>query len=780
MSRDGPSISASTAQVIADHSIDVIVRIGVDGLVSYISPSVRRYGYEPDAMIGRDGLDLVHPEDRARFAANAAALARGEVDGSVSRQHRIIKACGEVAWVEGNPQVVRGPSGQPIEFINIFRDVTARRAVEEQVREQAELFEAAFKYAAIGKALVGLDGSFLRINDAFCEVTGYREAELLALDFQTITHPDDLGLDLEQLGRLNRGEIDSYRMDKRYIRKDGTLIWVHLTVSMVRSAQGSPKHYVAQVQDLSERKAAEDALKQSEARYRVIADNTSDMIVISKMSGEVTYLSPSARHTGWAREELLGRNFGERMHPDDAKAVSRAFAKLLKGEDPGRVRWRGRNGKTGLWLWMESRPAVLPGPDGTPAGFIDVVRDITEQVRQEEALAAVRMEAEAAAAAKAQFLANMSHEIRTPLTAVLGFTSLLREHPTIDSVAAGYVARITAAGNGLLALVNDVLDFSKLEAGEIAIERRATSVRELVEGVAQIFEAQARDKGLKVATSITADMPATVRADANRLRQILLNLAGNAVKFTQAGQVSLEASWREPGFVRFVVRDSGPGISPEGQARLFQRFSQVDGSTTRTHGGTGLGLAICKGLVEAMGGEIGLDSVEGQGSAFYFDVPAQPLAAVTDESLAMGGDLPLAGSRVLIVDDNDVNRELVMALLSAYDLELIAADSGAGAVAACASHIFDMVLMDIRMPGMDGGEAMRLIREAPGPNVETPMVAFTADADRDSVDALLAAGFDGHLAKPIDATALIDCVARWTGDDPWGVRGGVLGVQHYA
>ncbi|MGA0603218.1 PAS domain S-box protein [Caulobacter sp. KR2-114] len=769
MFRDGSTPAAEVAQFICDHTADVIVQVNIDGVVTYVSPSIRNYGYAPEDLLGTDGAQFAHPDDRAHLLANNAALLRGEEDPAASRVHRMLRASGEVVWMEGNPRIIRDGDGRACAFVNIFRDITARRAVEAQASEQLAQFEAAFKYAAVGKALVSLDGRFLRVNDAFCRMTGYAEAEMLALDFQAITHPDDLDLDLGNVDRLTRGAIDSYHMDKRYLRKNGSAVWVQLTVSMVRNADGSPKGFVAQVQDLTERRAAEEALRDSEARYRLIADNTSDMIVVTDLTGEVRYVSPSVRHTGWTREALVGASFARQMHPEDARAVGKAFAGLLKGVDPGSVRWRGRHGVTGEWMWMESRPVLLPDPQtGRASGFIDVVRDITGQVEQEEALAAARAQAEVAAAAKAQFLANMSHEIRTPLTAVLGFTGLLRDHPSLDTVAAGYVSRIATAGSGLLALVNDILDFSKLEAGEIRLEHRPLAVREVVESVTQIFEAQAAARGLTLTAAVAADMPASVRGDAQRLRQILLNLVGNAVKFTASGSIQIAATWDAGrNTAIFSVRDTGPGISAEGQACLFQRFSQVDGGASRAQGGTGLGLAICRGLVEAMGGEIGVTSTEGSGSDFHFEFPAPPMAAPSIQPAAAHGPLPCPGSRVLVVDDNAVNRELVTALLGAFDLELTTADSGEAALSLCATDVFDLVLMDIRMPGMGGREALQRLRAAPGPNAGAPVIAFTADADKASVEGLLADGFDGHLGKPIDPDTLLSEVARWTSPNPW-------------
>ena len=631
-------------------------------------------------------------------------------------------------------------------------------AAEAEAHEQAGLFEAAFQYAGIGMALVGLDGSFLRLNDAFCQIAGHPEASLLKLDFQAITHPDDLDRDLDQLRRLNAGEISSYQMDKRYLRANGAEVWVRLTASMVRRVDGSPKHYVAQVQDLSEARAAEAALRESEARFRLIADNSSDLIVMSELSGEVTYVSPSVRHTGWRSEDLVGRDFGARMQPDDAKLVSRAFGKLLKGEDPGPVRWRGRHGLTGEWIWMESRPTLLRDPQsGEPTGFVDVVRDVTSQVEQEAALAQARVEAEAAAAVKAQFLANMSHEIRTPLTAVLGFTSLLRDDPSVRGQAAAYVERIAGAGAGLLAIVNDVLDFSKLEAGKFQIRPQPTRIAALCEETLLIFGGQAEAKGLRLAFEAADGLPPVAMIDGDRVRQSLINLVGNAVKFTDAGGVVLRVRpAARDGFVEIEVEDTGPGLDAKAQAVLFQRFTQIDGSTTRRHGGAGLGLAISRGLAEAMGGTIGVTSAPGAGACFRLTLPAPPAEAALEAAEAEAG-ASVAALRVLVADDNAVNRELARRLLEAAGAEVTEAADGAEALERLALLPVDVVLMDLRMPQLDGRAALVRLRAMAGPNADVPVLAFTADADVAGSGDMV--GFDGLIRKPIDPAELLGGVA---------------------
>jgi CheY-like chemotaxis protein/nitrogen-specific signal transduction histidine kinase len=403
---------------------------------------------------------------------------------------------------------------------------------------------------------------------------------------------------------------------------------------------------------------------------------------------------------------------------------------------------------------------VMDPVSGDAAGVTDVVRDISAHKEDEEELRKARVAAEAAVEVKSQFLANMSHELRTPLTAVLGFSSLLGEQPGLTPEARNYLQRISTAGEVLLATVNDVLDFSKLESGHVEIKPAPASPADLAGGILDLFTLQAADKALSLEAEGLDALPGSVLIDFGRVRQVLLNLIGNAVKFTETGHVRLEAGYAARRLT-FTVNDSGPGIAPEDAALLFRRFSQVDASTTRRYGGTGLGLAICKGLVEAMGGEIGVDTAVGEGSRFWFSIPADVVGDDVDISPA---DAPVPdrvhtpippGCRVLLAEDNQVNRALVRTVLATLDVELTEARDGLEAVEAAQSLPFDIILMDLRMPRLDGVSAARRIRAEDGPNICSPIIAFSADAA-----AQMGAGlFDALVGKPLSAAALIKAMA---------------------
>jgi signal transduction histidine kinase/CheY-like chemotaxis protein len=390
--------------------------------------------------------------------------------------------------------------------------------------------------------------------------------------------------------------------------------------------------------------------------------------------------------------------------------------------------------------------------DGRPVALFGVFQDVTEQ-------RAAIVAAEEAAAVKSEFLANMSHELRTPLTSIVGFTDLAAEQPDLSPVVRDYIRRIDNAGRALLCTVNDILDFSKLEAGQVAIRPAPTDLEDLCRSTLELFAPQAGAKDLQLdfrmnsvsaAQKQAAPVPALM-IDPDRVRQILLNLIGNAVKFTSHGGVRLVAAW-DPATERLgvSVADTGAGIPADKLDRLFQRFSQIDGSATRNQGGTGLGLAICKGLCEAMGGTVGADSVLNRGSRFWFEIAAP--AAAADLAVVPSMALPplpaLVGVRALVADDHPANRELARLFLSGLGAEVVEVENGFEAVERLGVEPFDLILMDLRMPRMDGREALKAIRSGVRSADHTPILAYTADGDGDAA-LLMASGFAGVVSKPL-------------------------------
>jgi len=531
-------------------------------------------------------------------------------------------------------------------------------------------------------------------------------------------------------------------------------IFISLPVASIQ------RHRRYMLQSMTEANAA---VARSEARFRQLAENAQDMIIHSNMRGIIQYASPGCTAmVGFTPEELVGREGMFIVHQDDREAVRaivvEQLAHLAANHDngPSRVEYRAVC-KDGRVIWLESRPGLQHDPlTGKVTGITDIVRDVTEQKAMESQLREARNEAEAAAAVKGEFLANMSHELRTPLTSVLGFARLVDDEPNLSTDGRRYIGRVLSGGKALLATINDILDFSKLEAGQLELKLAATDPAQVIDDALALFSLETDAKGVALRAEGLEDLPADLLLDGARLRQVLLNVIGNAVKFTEVGAITVTAAYdANDERLSVSIADTGPGIAPEDADLLFRRFSQVDAGLTRKHGGTGLGLAICKGLVEAMNGQIGVVSTLGQGACFSFDVSAPSTAHAEAEPAEEQAVAPLPPAcRVLVVDDNPANRELVSAILTALGAQVVEAVDGVEGVAAADADPFDAILMDLRMPRLDGAQAAVRIRGEGGLNARTPIIAFSADARPGGPGDI----FDGSVSKPMTATGLIDAL----------------------
>jgi PAS domain S-box-containing protein len=546
-------------------------------------------------------------------------------------------------WFDTIKTPIETPLGQ-IGILGVSTDITERKQTEEQLRQNQAQFSSAFENAAIGMALVLPNGYFLRVNESLCELLGYSDAELLKLSFQDITLAEDIAADLEYIQALLENQRSSYQMEKRYFHKQGHIVWVLLSVSLVWGEQDNPLFFIAQIEDITQRKQAEEALR------------------------------------------------------------------------------------------------------------------------------AAKEEAERANRAKSEFLANMSHEIRTPLNAVIGFSELL-ESQVENLQQRNYLASIRAGGKALLTLINDLLDLSKIEAGKLEIVPEAVDLRVLLREIEQIFSQKTDEKQLKFILDVDPLLPAHLLLDEIRLRQVLLNLVGNAIKFTHQGHITLQATAEtcaiEPNSVNLVLKivDTGIGIELDAQESVFEAFRQQDGQTTKRYGGTGLGLAITRRLVEMMNGSILLESIPGQGSTFQVQLKQVPVlvasqVSLNDDLLIRIEDICFQGSRILIVDDIDSNRNLLQEMLKRYNLELMDAENGKKALELMLETPPDLVIMDIRMPVMDGYEAIACIRSNPALE-KIPVVALTASVLAQDYQSVINAGFNGYLHKPATLHQIVTTLCNY-------------------
>lgn len=662
-------MSLLLAAVIAERSrADAAVRLGETVLRGFFDNSPLMMG-----VVEFHGNDIRHVSDNAAtasFFGRPAATIAGRFAGELGVPAELLGM-----WLQHYRTAIR--SGQPVHFEYdhataagprrlsaivcaiapddapprceyIVEDVTARRKDQERIRLSEERFRNAFDNAAIGMALVATDGRWLQVNRSLCSITGYDEHELLATNFQSITHPEDLDADLGNTEQLLRGEIRSFQMEKRYIHKSGRLVPVLLSVSVVHDGEGRPLHFVSQIEDVSERK------------------------------------------------------------------------------------------------------------------------------RFEVELQLAKKAAESAAQAKSEFLAHVSHEVRTPMHGILGMTEVALQAKSPDEQTEA-IRIIRSSAEALLTVIDDVLDFSKIEAGKLGLDPFDFRLRGNLTDALKPMVARCREKGLAFVIEVKPDVPDALHGDWNRLRQVLFNLVGNSLKFTRAGEVgvavSASAAAGERIDLEVAVHDTGIGIPADRLERIFEPFAQFDGSTARHFGGTGLGLTISARLVEMMGGSLRAESTPNRGSTFRFTVPVlrgtakaaslETGAAAPSESARAPAEPPRRGPlRILVADDNTVNRRIAAAMLQRQNHRVNLAEDGRQAVAQSASQAFDLILMDVQMPDMDGIEALAAIRareKATGGHV--PIIALTAHAMKGDRERFLAAGMDGYLAKPFhseDLQRLID------------------------
>jgi PAS domain S-box-containing protein len=668
----------------------------------------------------------------------------------------------------------RRPTGVPLTV-----EVSARRLPDhapgavclivepdrERVASEAQrYFDIAFDAAPIGMALFNTDGEYVRVNAALCRLLGRSEAELLGRRDQEFTFAEDRQSDVDAAWRILRGEISVWQTEKRFVRPDGSIVWAIANMTFLRDEGNNPISWVGQFQDISARKRDEKALEEAMSLLGATLDATADGLLVVDPTGRITSYNHRFAELWRLPESLLRAGddglvlasvLGQLIDPEAFLAKVEALYQEPEAESDDVLEFLD-----GRVFERTSKPQRV---GGAVVGRVWSFRDTTERRRLEADVATALAQAREASRLKSAFLATMSHEIRTPMNGVLGLAELLLD-TNLDATQRSQLMALRESGQTLMALINDILDFSKIEAGKLDLEQIEFDLPSAVGSVARIVSSQAHDKGLILRMKLAPDVPALVSGDSLRLRQVLLNLASNAVKFTDAGGVTISVHPRPDGRLRFSVADTGIGIDPAVRHILLDPFSQADSSTTRRFGGTGLGLAICAQLVELMGGTLEFDSLLGAGSTFWFDVPLR--ASDRSEVTPAASPTPMvfaesfAGTRVLLADDTGINRLVGVAMLERLGCVVDVVSNGAEAVEAVTRNHYDAVLMDCLMPVMDGYEATSRIRGGEAEAARTPIIALTASAMVGDREKCLAAGMDDYLSKPLDQSALAGALAR--------------------
>ncbi|NGZ06310.1 MAG: response regulator [Magnetococcales bacterium] len=661
-------------------------------------------------------------------------------------------------------------------FLNLYN----ARTESERLRQELLISEERFKFALDGSDEGVWDwdipSGHVYFSPRWISMLGYGpdEIEPHVRSWERLLHPDDMAAVMSDLDLHLSGLTPIYQTEHRLRTKKGGWLWVlDRGKVVVRAKNGTALRAVGTHHDISRRKQMEEEIRQGKQRYEELTTRIPVGVYTFRYStrGAMSFdfiSDPFCQLLGLEREALLKDvSLAFRAaHPDDQEEFKRLALEVAGKSTP--FSWLGRFTVSGQirWLQIQSIPHVESNGDSIWDG---VVIDQTERKVLENALRDSKQEAERANRAKSRFLATMSHEIRTPMNTILGMGEMLRESPRLSPRERQFVQIANRAGDALLALIHDILDLSKIEAGQLRLEQTLFSPEAIIHQAMAMVQEDAKNKGIELSQKLDPDLPRQVRGDPQRLRQILLNLLGNAVKFTQRGWIRLLVKPVDAQIMQFAIQDTGIGIAQERLEAIFLPFMQAEESTTRRFGGTGLGLNICQQLVNHMGGRIWVESRLGAGSTFYFTLHL-PSVEAFEESATPDKSLPLPSEqraphisqtrRILLVDDTEDNRMVVAAFLEGEGVQLIEADSGAAALNLFSATRFDLVFMDIMMPGMDGLETTRRIRtlEQARGSRRTPVIALTANAMKEDVERSRAAGCDLHLSKPVRRSELMEVI----------------------
>ncbi len=751
-------------RAIFENVQDVFYQTSLTGSILEISPSINQLcEFTREELVGNPvSIIYLNSDDRDLLIQNLQL--NNEVQ---DYEVELITKSGRTKTVSVNARLIRNKAGKPLYIDGALRDISDRKTAEEKARKIGLHYQAIIEKAPDGIVLIDQAGNFKFVSQSAKKMFGYSASEEPIGNPAQFTHPDDVQRVLAELMQLMQDPTYTPTIQYQYKDKQENWKWVESTFT---NLLGDPnvESIVINFRDISDRKQAEDQLK----KLQTAIENSEVSLVITDLTGAIEYANPYfTKLTGYSREEFTGENpriLNSGYHP---KEVYETLWNTIKSGKTWEGEFYNRK-KDGDFYWENAIISPVIDSKNEITHFVAIKTDITAVKKINEELIKAKEKAEESDRLKSAFLANMSHEIRTPMNGILGFAELLKTPGLSGETQQEYIRIIKKSGDRMLNLINDIIDISKIEAGLLDVNITQTNINDQLSFVYTFFKPQANKKGIQFVFENT--LPASeaiINTDSEKLAAILTNLINNAIKYSDKGVVSFGYNLRPYGTngmnkslpeLEFYVKDTGIGIPKERQKAIFDRFIQADITDTRALGGAGLGLAITKALIEILGGRIWVESNEGQGSAFYFTLPYQPVAEQKNEveifQVKETSHTQLKKLKVLIAEDDETSELLISIVIKKLSREIFRVKTGVDAVKVCRNNPdIDVILMDIQMPEMNGYEATRKIRKF---NKDVVIIAQTAFGLAGDKETAITAGCTDYLAKPLEISELMRIIEK--------------------
>ncbi|MEC0228549.1 PAS domain S-box protein [Paenibacillus alba] len=741
--------------LISQNAQDIITFVNPDGKIQYVSPSIcDLLGYEPEELIGRESTELNHPDDLLQMQSTSL------IDQNIFT-YRARHKNGTYIWLETATKLIRDEQGHLLNILGIGRDITERKTYQDSLAEAQHI-------AALGSWEIDFLEQKISFSDEFFRIYNLPKNSLPTDPTALITliHPEDQLQFKAFTDQAKRGGSSS--LEFRNLQPDGSIKYMQIRVSVLFDENGSATRMNGTTQDITERKLNELKLQESVERYNSLKKYNHDAVISLDVHGKIINTNEmAAKLTGYSIAAMRGENISKFISEQNVSHIlSNSMEDLTAERNINKIRHRDGHD---VEVLVTIAPIIINKQN---AGYYVIAKDMTEQ----KALLIAKEAAEKTNKAKSEFLAMMSHEIRTPMNGVIGMTDLLLNTTELDDEQQEYVEIIHKSGNTLITIINDILDFSKIEAGKTELQMQSMDIRDCIAEARDVLLPKATEKDLYVDIDVPPDIPHALLGDYDRVKQIMLNIIGNAIKFTLSGGVSIrvEDAGSENGRrqLKFTFKDTGIGIPKEKLIYLFDPFHQLESFMTRKSEGTGLGLAISRKLVELMSGDIWVEHTDELGATFVCTIWLKELEDESKPTQLLASEEPAALKplKILIAEDNEINQIILTKMIEKMGHATSIVENGNQVIRALAYDRYDIIFMDVRMPEMNGIDATKQIKDMLPPEQMPYIIAVTANALKGDREKCLEAGMDDYISKPIKTGVIFEMIEKYQKQNQPAIR----------